>query len=162
MPRSPNYLFASGFPTRIPYAFPNSSTSYSLLWSFLLHLVKNNNYKVPRSTIFSIFLFLYASYVPVLSSVTYYKTTSIYVYLCKIHSLSSKNVIRGCVQKFLTGSISANGIAVTRCRFIAILWVSLVSFAIVTLCVASQWVIPKVSVYFVMTQSGNFWIHPGK
>jgi hypothetical protein len=30
----------------------------------------------------------------------------------------------------------------------------------ITLCVASQRVIPKVSVYFVMTQSGNFWIHP--
>jgi hypothetical protein len=28
-----------------------------------------------------------------------------------------------------------------------------------TLCIASQRVIPKVSVYFVMTQSGNFWIH---
>jgi hypothetical protein len=35
-----------------------------------------------------------------------------------------------------------------------------VSFAAITLCVTSQQVIPKVSVYFVMTQSGNFWIHP--
>jgi hypothetical protein len=34
-----------------------------------------------------------------------------------------------------------------------------VSSADLTLCVASQQVIPKVSVYFVMTQSGNFWIH---
>jgi hypothetical protein len=34
-----------------------------------------------------------------------------------------------------------------------------VKFAVVTLCVASQRVFIVV-VYFVMTQSGNFWIHP--
>jgi hypothetical protein len=41
-----------------------------------------------------------------------------------------------------------------------------VSFAAITLCVASQRVfivvvvVVVVVVYFVMTQSGNFWIHP--
>jgi hypothetical protein len=38
-----------------------------------------------------------------------------------------------------------------------------VSFATVTLCVASQRVfivVVVVVVYFVMTQSGNFWINP--
>jgi hypothetical protein len=44
------------------------------------------------------------------------------------------------------------------CSCIAILWVSLVSFAAITLCVASQRVF--IVVHFVMTQSGNFWIHP--
>jgi hypothetical protein len=34
------------------------------------------------------------------------------------------------------------------------------SFAAIILCVASQWVIPQVSVYFVMTQSRNVWIDP--
>jgi hypothetical protein len=34
-----------------------------------------------------------------------------------------------------------------------------VSFVAITLCVASQRVIVVV-VYFVMTQSGNLWIHP--
>jgi hypothetical protein len=34
-----------------------------------------------------------------------------------------------------------------------------VSFATITLCVASQ-VFIVVSIYFVMTQSGNVWIHP--
>jgi hypothetical protein len=34
-----------------------------------------------------------------------------------------------------------------------------VSFAAIILCVASQRVFASV-VYFVMTQSGNFWIHP--
>jgi hypothetical protein len=52
----------------------------------------------------------------------------------------------------------------TRCSFIAILRVSLVSFAAITLCVASQGVfiivVVVVVIYFVMTQSGNFWIHP--
>jgi hypothetical protein len=38
-----------------------------------------------------------------------------------------------------------------RCNFTAILWVSLVSFAAITLCVASQRVFIVVSVYFVMT-----------
>jgi hypothetical protein len=50
----------------------------------------------------------------------------------------------------------------TRCSFVAILWVSLVSFATVTLCVASQRVSIFVSIYFFMTQSGNLWIHPRK
>jgi hypothetical protein len=36
-----------------------------------------------------------------------------------------------------------------------------VSFAAITLCVASLRVfVVVVVVYFVMTQSGNFWIHP--
>jgi hypothetical protein len=53
-------------------------------------------------------------------------------------------------------------LSATRCNCIAILWVTLVSFAAIPLCIASQWVIPNVSVYFIMTQSGNFWIHPRK
>jgi hypothetical protein len=36
------------------------------------------------------------------------------------------------------------------CNCIAILWVSLVSFAAITLRVASQWIIPKLSVCFVV------------
>jgi hypothetical protein len=37
-----------------------------------------------------------------------------------------------------------------------------VSFAALTLCVASQrvFIVVTVVVYFVMTQLGNFWIHP--
>jgi hypothetical protein len=47
-------------------------------------------------------------------------------------------------------------LSATRCSCSTILWVSLVSFAAITLCIASQRVF---IVYFVMTQSGNFWIH---
>jgi hypothetical protein len=38
----------------------------------------------------------------------------------------------------------------TRCTCIGILWVSLVNFAAITLYVASERVIPNVSVYFVI------------
>jgi hypothetical protein len=51
-------------------------------------------------------------------------------------------------------------LSTTRCSYIAILWVSLVSFAAITLCIASQPVFVVISVYFVMNQSGNFWILP--
>jgi hypothetical protein len=37
-----------------------------------------------------------------------------------------------------------------------------VIFAAITIFVASQRVILKVSAYFFMTQSGNLWIHPPK
>jgi hypothetical protein len=35
-----------------------------------------------------------------------------------------------------------------------------VSFAATTLRIASPWVFIVVSIYFAMTQSGIFWIHP--
>jgi hypothetical protein len=54
-------------------------------------------------------------------------------------------------------------LSATRRSCIAIVRVSLVSFAIITLCVASQrvFVVVVVVVYFVTTQCGNFWIHHG-
>jgi hypothetical protein len=48
----------------------------------------------------------------------------------------------------------------TRCSCIAILWVSLVSFAAITLCVASQRVMPKVSVYFVIDSVRKLLVTP--
>jgi hypothetical protein len=60
--------------------------------------------------------------------------------------------IRGCVQKFPDwppGARTANGTADTICSCIAILWVSLVSFAAITLCVASRRVFIVVVIYFV-------------
>jgi hypothetical protein len=51
-------------------------------------------------------------------------------------------------------------LSATRCSFIAILRVSLVSFAAITLCVASQRGFVIVVVFISLsTQSGNFWIH---
>jgi hypothetical protein len=69
-----------------------------------------------------------------------------------------------CVSKsFRTGLLERElqmvQLCATRCSCIAILWVSLLSFAAITLCVASQRVFIAVNVYFVMTQSRNFWIH---
>jgi hypothetical protein len=57
-------------------------------------------------------------------------------------------------------------LSATRCSCIATSSVSLVSFTAITLCVTSQRVfvvvvvVVVVVVYFVMTLSGNFWIHP--
>jgi hypothetical protein len=56
--------------------------------------------------------------------------------------------VRGCVQKFPDWPPGAR--AVTRCSCIPILWLSLVSFATMTLFVASQRVFIVVSVYFII------------
>jgi len=48
----------------------------------------------------------------------------------------------------------------TRYSYIAILWVSLVSFAAISLCVTSQQVFIVVSVYFVIDSIRKFWMHP--
>jgi hypothetical protein len=68
----------------------------------------------------------------------------------------------GVSKSFRTGHLERElqmvELSATRCSCIATSWVSLVSFAAITLCVASQRVIPKdIS---LSTQSGNFWIHP--
>jgi hypothetical protein len=59
--------------------------------------------------------------------------------------------ILGCTQRFPDWPPGARlqmvQLFATRCSCIAILWVSLLSFAAITLYVASQRVIPKVSVY---------------
>jgi hypothetical protein len=47
-------------------------------------------------------------------------------------------------------------LSATRCCCIVILWVSLVSFAVITLCVASQGVFIVVSVYFVIDSVRKF------
>jgi hypothetical protein len=73
-------------------------------------------------------------------------------------------IYEGVSKSFRTGRLERElqmvKLSATRCSCIAILWVSLVSFAAITLCVASQRVfIVVVVVYFVIDQSGNFWIH---
>jgi hypothetical protein len=70
----------------------------------------------------------------------------------------------GISKSFRTGRLERElqmvQLSATKWSFITILWVSLVSFAAITLCVASQRVIPEKSIYFLSTQSGNFWMHP--
>jgi hypothetical protein len=67
----------------------------------------------------------------------------------------SKSFRTGCLER----EMQMARLSATRCNCITIFWVSLVSFAVITLCVASQRVFIVISVYFVITQSGNFWIH---
>jgi hypothetical protein len=83
----------------------------------------------------------------------------------QIHAFDafSTDIYEGTSKSFRTGRLYRElqiQLCATRCNCIAILWASLVSFAAITLCVASQWVFIVLSVYFFMTQSGNFWIHP--
>jgi hypothetical protein len=69
----------------------------------------------------------------------------------------------GIYKSFRTDSLERElqmvQLSATRCSCVAILCVSLVSFAAITLRVASRRVLIVV-VYFVMTQSGYFWIYP--
>jgi hypothetical protein len=59
-------------------------------------------------------------------------------------------------------------LSATTCSYIAILWVSLVSFDAIIFCVASQRVIIIIIIIIIIiylfillsTQSGNFWIQP--
>jgi hypothetical protein len=77
-------------------------------------------------------------------------------------------VYEGITKSIRTGRLEREmqmvQLSATRCSCIVILWVILVSFAAITLCVASQRVfivvIVVVVIYFVMTWSGNLWIHP--
>jgi len=73
----------------------------------------------------------------------------------------NKIIARGRIQNFLTGRLERElqmvQLFAIKCSCIAILWVSLLNFATITLCVASQRVF---GVDFVMTQSGNVWINP--
>jgi hypothetical protein len=65
-----------------------------------------------------------------------------------------KKEYEGVSKSFRTGRLERElqtiQFSVTRCSCIAILWVSLVSFAAITLCVASQRVFIAVNVYFVI------------
>jgi hypothetical protein len=67
----------------------------------------------------------------------------------------------GVSESFRTGllvrELQMVQLSATRCSCTAILWVSLVSFAAITLCVASQRAFIVIS---LSAQSGNFWIHP--
>jgi hypothetical protein len=69
----------------------------------------------------------------------------------------------GISKSFQTGRLERElqmvQLCATMCSYIAILWVSLVSIGAITLRVTSQRVFVVV-VYFIMTQSENFWIHP--
>jgi hypothetical protein len=81
-----------------------------------------------------------------------------------IHIISCFFLYEGVTKRFQTGcqeqELQMVQLCATRCNCITILGVSIVSFAIITLCVAYQRVFIVISIYFVMTQFENFWIHP--
>jgi hypothetical protein len=69
-----------------------------------------------------------------------------------IFEKNCSQIYEGVSKSFRTGHLERElqmvGLSTTRCTSIAILWVSIVSFAAITLCVASQRVFIVVSVYF--------------
>jgi hypothetical protein len=73
-------------------------------------------------------------------------------------------IYEGVSKSFRTGrldlELQIEQLFATNCSCIAILWVSLVSFAAITLCVASQRVFISVSVYFVIDSVRKFLLHP--
>jgi hypothetical protein len=89
-------------------------------------------------------------------------TPSHFISLRSIYPIHSHLMYEGVSKSFRTGRLERKlqmvQLSATRCICIAILWASLVSFAALTLCIASHLVFLLVSI--VMTQSGNFWIPP--
>jgi hypothetical protein len=75
---------------------------------------------------------------------------------CVIYSTATllQNIYEGVSKSFRTGRLSIElqmvQLSATSCSLIAILWVSVVSFAATTLCVASQRLLIVVKVYFVV------------
>jgi hypothetical protein len=65
---------------------------------------------------------------------------------CSVYECVSKSFRTGRLER----ELQMAELSATRYSCIAILWVNLVSFVAITLCVASQRVITKVSVYFVI------------
>jgi hypothetical protein len=70
------------------------------------------------------------------------------------YETETKKQYEGVSKSFRTGCLERElkmvQLSATRCSCITILWVSLLSFATITLCVVSQWAIPNVSIYFVI------------
>jgi hypothetical protein len=83
------------------------------------------------------------------------KSYSFHVYKVRTNAMLtlSSHHIKGSNQNFRTGRLEREQqmvqLSATRCSCIAILWVSLMGFAAITLCVASQLVF-LVLVYFVI------------
>jgi hypothetical protein len=72
------------------------------------------------------------------------------------------NAYESVSKSFQTGRLERQlqmvQLSASRCSFIAILWVSIMSFAAITLCVASQPVFIVVGVYFVTDSVRKLWI----
>jgi hypothetical protein len=76
----------------------------------------------------------------------------------------NSTVYEGVSKSFRTGRLERElqivQLSATRCSCIAILWVSLATFAAITLCVASERVFVVLLFRLLSTQSGHFWIYP--
>jgi hypothetical protein len=110
-------------------------------WAFILRFVK---WRVDRDYCFvsSLFKLVIVGYILLLFGATSVQLAA----RCLLYE--------GVSRSFRTGRLARElqmvQLSATRCSCVGILWVSLVSFAAITLCVASQRVTPKVSLCFVI------------
>jgi hypothetical protein len=83
-----------------------------------------------------------------------YKWSETKYIVCVCIKWNMISIYKGVSKSFRTGRLELElqmvQLSDTRCSCIAILWVSIVSFAAITLCVASQLVFVVVSIYFVI------------
>jgi len=72
------------------------------------------------------------------------------IFNCRLHECHNEDVSKSFRTGRLERELQLVQLSATRCSCIAIIWVSLIIFAAITLCVASQRVFIVVSVYFVI------------
>jgi hypothetical protein len=135
------------------YAFSFQIPSYSLLRCIWKEVTWSNMYSLLAEVTVPMNAFSFK----MLSHLQSEQTYALISVTKRIHceEMSTSVVIQDCVSKSVrTGRLERElqmvQLSATRCSCIAILWVSLVSFAAITLCVASQRVFIVVSVYFVI------------
>jgi hypothetical protein len=142
----------------------SSNSSFSCLQLLLLsNKISHLNYvwhKIPCYclhfhilAVINVFLFVIFTHATCLES-------RIQLHSATGHSNLLDLIYEGVSKSFRTGRLEQGlhmeKLSATRCSYVAILWVSLVSFAAITLCVASQRVFIFVSVYFVSDSVRKF------
>jgi hypothetical protein len=145
------------------YIVPSLKDSCSFLhWFITCRCQNESSKKICCCSIFQKQVHSYKYYI-IGRSVTIHIRTVSYLLISNVRYMTCLRAplipthlhVRGSIQKFPdwppgNRELQIVQLSATRCSCIAILWVSLVNFAAITLCVASQRVIPNVGVYFVI------------
>jgi hypothetical protein len=137
--------------------------------NFILKMFRNRTSSVPNHVVqFKCklmsrcwsFMALHRLILKVLTTVSEDSAASIFTSSSKMKAVSSnmslfwRGIYEGASKSFRTGRLERElemvQLSTTRCICIAILWIRLMSFAAITIYVASQWVFIVVSLYFVI------------
>jgi hypothetical protein len=117
----------------------------------------------PLGQFFALFLFLHicaSRYIWLLCRPPTSTPVQLMYRYCELGTFTYEDVSKSFRIGRLERELQMVQLSATRCSCIAILWVSLVNFATITLCVSSQQVIPKVSVYFVIDSVRKLLVTP--